>query len=97
MDHSSIITFIAPGVFATLLAIIGYFLNGVMKNMRELNKSVIDLRIAFEGEKQRLISLSDNQVKLQQGVEGKLISHSKKIDNHETRISVLEHTNKISS
>ncbi len=95
MEHQNIVLLIASGVITTLLGVAGYFLKGVMSNMRDLNKSIIDLRVAFEGEKQRLISLSDNQLRLQKGVEGKLISHSKKIDNHETRISVLEHTNKI--
>jgi hypothetical protein len=79
------------GILTILLAAVGYFLSRIMKNMEDLNSSVVDLRISFEGERQRLQGMTENHIKLQTETSERLSIHGRKIDNHETRIAVLEH------
>jgi len=83
---------IAGGLIIILLGIVGFWLSRYVKSTDELNKVVVSLRILVQSINTEHVEFRDRCREHSSLTTKRLHSHDKKIDDHESRISVLEAT-----
>lgn len=78
--------YISTGLTAALLTMVGFFLRQFYKSVKELANTVDELKVVVSVEGERVNNMKEYQKSSDNSIE-KICD---KVDNHETRITVLE-------
>jgi hypothetical protein len=88
----SYILSITGGLIVILLAIVGFWLSRYVKSTDELSKVVVSLRILVQSIITEQSGFRDHCKIYTNTSTKRFNSHAKRLDDHETRISVIEAT-----